>query len=367
LQDLEHFAERTFAASGADERESRIAARVLVAADRFGIETHGIQRLRYYVERVRAGVIVPGAPIKTVRETATTVVVDGGHGFGQVIGTHAMTRAMEKARRAGIGCVAVRDSNHYGIAGYYALLAANEGLVGLTTTNARPCLAPTYGTEPMFGTNPLAFGAPSDEEFPFLYDAAMSIWQRGTLEVRAREGIAIPEGIAIRANAQPATDPSAVLRDLMIGAAAMLPLGGAGTERGGHKGYGLAIVMEILSAAFQGGQFLKGLGGGDDRGEWEHYHTGHFFLVLDPEAFMGAAALRKVVGDLSRQLRESRRADPSIPILTAGQKEWQASCERERRGVELSGALVRELVELAHGLGASAEPLERLATPDGAR
>jgi LDH2 family malate/lactate/ureidoglycolate dehydrogenase len=219
----------------------------------------------------------------------------------------------------------------------------------------------------MFGTNPLAFAAPSDEEFPFLYDAAMSIWQRGTLEVRARQGIPIPDGIAIRANGEPASDAAAILRDLMTGAAAMLPLGGADTERGGHKGYGLAIVVEILSAALQGGHFLKGLGGGDDRGEWEHYHTGHFFLVLDPEAFMGGAALRQTVGTLSRQLRDSRRADPSIPILTAGQKEWLAARERDVTGVILPGALVGELVALARDLGVSPEPLDALARPGGAR
>jgi len=367
LDMLSSFAQAVLVAAGAGEDEARIAARVVIAADRFGIETHGIQRLRYYVERLRAGVIVPNAPLTTLRETATTAVLDAAHGFGQVAGTKAMERAIAKARRTGMGAVAVRNSNHYGIAGHYALLAAEAGLIGVTTTNARPCLAPTHGTEPMFGTNPLAFAAPSDEPFPFLYDAAMSIWQRGTIEVASREGRPVPPGIALAASGEPATDPSAILKGLMIGEAAMLPLGGAGTERGGHKGYGLSIVMEILSAALSGGAFLKDLGGGDDRGEWSHYRTGHFFLAIDPDAFMGGVALRSGVGEIMRSLRGSRRADATVPILTAGEKEWYAASDRDANGAPISRALARELVALAGDLGVSADPFRRLASPAAER
>ena len=171
VDELRRFIEEIFQGLGASPAEAATVADVLVTADRFGIDSHGVSRLGYYAERVQAGVTRPGAPIAVIRETPTTVVIDGGHGFGHVIARDAMARAITKAKRVGLGAAAVRNSTHYGIAGYYALMAADAGLVGMTSTNARPCLAPTHGTEPMYGTNPVALAAPSDEPHPFLFDA----------------------------------------------------------------------------------------------------------------------------------------------------------------------------------------------------
>ncbi len=359
LTSLRRFVEEVFVALGASRVESETVADVLVAADRLGIDSHGVSRLGYYVERIRAGITRPGAPATVVRESPTTVVVDGGHGLGHVVARDAMRRAIEKARRVGLGAAAVRNSTHYGIAGYYALLASDAGMIGIATTNARPCLAPTNGTEPLYGTNPLAIAAPSDEPHPFLFDAALSIIQRGRVELHRRDGAPLPEGWAIDAAGEPAVDPATLLQAFMTGDAALLPLGGSGTSHGGHKGYGLAIGLEILNAALSGGAFLDGLGGNDRERvaggatERRTYDTGHFFLALDANAFMGIDACRHRVGTITRRLRASRRRRADGPVLVAGDPEWAAAARRERDGVPIPDPLAEELEHLADALGVS--------------
>ena len=166
------------------------------------------------------GVIDPVTKIKVVKEGPTTAVIDGQNGMGQVIGKRAMEMAMDKAAKYGMGMVAVRNSNHYGIAGYYVLMACKRGMIGITGTNARPSIAPTFGVENMLGTNPLTFGMPTDEEFPFVFDAATSVAQRGKIEVYDRLGKELPEGWVIGEDGKPKTDPGQVLKDLV---AALLP------------------------------------------------------------------------------------------------------------------------------------------------
>lgn len=363
VTDARAFAADVLRAVGATGEEANVVSDVLVTADRTGIDTHGIQRLGYTVRRVRRGVTRPGAPITVVRETPGTALVDGGHGFGHVVGVRAMGIAIEKARAVGVGAVAVRNSTHYGIAGYHAKLAVDAGLVGLTTTNARPALAPTGGTTPLYGTNPIAFGAPSDDDLPFLFDAAMALVQRGKIEVLAREGRPLPSGWAIGADGRPAVDARAVLRDLVAGDAALLPLGGADEATGGHKGYGLATVVEILSGVLAGGPFLSALAGGDvargddpgsDSTAPVPYRTGHFFLALDPGAFVEPAGFRRSVSALLAELRAARRRDPDVPVLTAGERELRTARERDADGIPVSDELAAELQALARELGVEA-------------
>jgi LDH2 family malate/lactate/ureidoglycolate dehydrogenase len=336
LIEVRRFLRDAFVALGAPDDDADLVADVLTTADRFGIETHGVQRLGYYVERVRNGVTLPAARSEVIRET---------------IAADAMARAITKAKRLGLGAVAVRNSTHYGIAGYYALQAANAGCIGVTTTNARPCIAPTYGVTPTYGTNPLAFAAPSAGEDPFLFDGALSIIQRGNVEVAARDGRPIAEGLAIDNVASPATDPAALLRDFEHGEAALLPLGGAGKAGGGHKGFGLAMIMEILNSALQDGAFLTDLGGADRKDGWAPYRTGHFFLAIDPAGFLGEAVCRRVVAGIQETLRALPPAPGRAAVLVAGDPEWQAAAIRDRDGVELPKDLTRELTGLASELG----------------
>ncbi|MGI6141486.1 MAG: Ldh family oxidoreductase, partial [Caldicoprobacterales bacterium] len=265
--------------------------------------------------------------------------------MGQVISKRAMEMAIEKAAAYGLGMTAVRNSNHYGIAGYYSLMAVEKGMIGITGTNARPSIAPTFGVENMLGTNPLTFGIPTDEEFPFVLDCATSVSQRGKIEVYAREGRQLPEGWVIGEDGTPRTDTEQVLKDLISGGAALTPLGGIGEELGGYKGYGYATVVEILSAALQGGAFLKALSG-IEKGKKVPYRLGHFFIAINIEAFTELDDFKKTTGDILRQLRASRRMPGESRIYTAGEKEYLAWQYRKDKGVPVNEALQRDIIQL---------------------
>jgi L-2-hydroxycarboxylate dehydrogenase (NAD+) len=343
---MERFMVDVFTAAGVPEADAEICADVLIASDKRGIDSHGIGRLKpIYIDRIQQGIISPVTNVKVVKEGPTTAVLDGQNGMGQVISKKAMEMAIEKAEAYGMGMVAVRNSNHYGIAGYYALMAVEKGMIGITGTNARPSIAPTFGVENMLGTNPLTFGMPTDEEFPFVLDCATSVSQRGKIEVYEREGRELPEGWVIGADGSSRTDTSQVLKDLVTGGAALTPLGGIGEELGGYKGYGYATVVEILSAALQGGAFLKALTGLDN-GKKVPYRLGHFFIAINIEAFTELDAFKKTTGDILRELRASKRMPGAEHIYTAGEKEYLAWQYRKDKGVPLNEALQRDIVAL---------------------
>ncbi|TRO48782.1 Ldh family oxidoreductase, partial [Candidatus Bathyarchaeota archaeon] len=254
FETLERFMVEVFTGVGVPEEDARVCADVLISADRMGIDSHGVNRLKpTYYDRIRAGVQSPVTRIEVLHETPTTAVIDGHHGMGHVIARRAMETCIAKASEHGIAMVAVRNSTHYGIAGYYALMAAEEEMIGVTGTNARPAVAPTHGVENMLGTNPLTFAFPTDEGFPFLLDAATSITQRGKIEIKARQGKPVPEGLVIDGDGVPMTDAEEILGALIRGEASLLPLGVGSEETGGHKGYGYSAVVEVLSSALQGG------------------------------------------------------------------------------------------------------------------
>jgi LDH2 family malate/lactate/ureidoglycolate dehydrogenase len=273
--------------------------------------------------------------------------------MGHVIGKKSMQLAIQKAQAFGLGMVAVRNSTHYGIAGYYALMAIDEGMIGITGTNARPSIAPTFGVENMLGTNPLTFGIPTDEDFPFVLDCATSVSQRGKIEVYDRDGLAIPPGWVIDRSGHTRTDTHQILSDLVHGTAALTPLGGIGEAQGGYKGYGYASVVEILSAALQGGAFLKALSGLGPQGQQQPYALGHFFIAIKVEAFTALPQFQKTSGDILRALRASEKAPGQSRIYTAGEKEHLAWQERKSRGIPLNFALQQQMIQMRDELGLS--------------
>jgi len=348
---MERFMVDVFTGVGVPEEDAKICADVLITSDKRGIDSHGIGRLKtIYYDRIRAGIQSPVTNFEIVREGPTTVVVDGHDGMGHVIGRRSMEMAIEKARKFGMGMAAVRNSTHYGIAGYYALMAAGADMIGITGTNARPSVAPTFGVENMLGTNPLTFGMPSDEDFPFVLDCATSLTQRGKIEVYDREGKPLPEGWVIDRSGGARTDTHAILDDLVKGTAALTPLGGIGEETAGYKGYGYSTVVEILSAALQGGSFLKMLSGWSD-GKRVPYRLGHFFIAVDIAAFTEPAAFKKTVGDILRGLRASRKMPGAERIYTAGEKEHLAWLERKDKGVPVNRVLREEMAAMRDELG----------------
>lgn len=280
--------------------------------------------------------------------------------MGHVIGKHAMEMAIEKASKYGLGMVAVRNSTHYGIAGYYATMATEKNMIGITGTNARPSIAPTFGIENMLGTNPLVFGIPTDEEFPFVIDCATSTTQRGKIEVYARTGKSMPEGWVIDRKGESTTDSIQALQDLIKGTAALTPLGGIGEDGAGYKGYGYATVVEILSAALQGGSFLKMLTGFEN-GKKIPYKLGHFFIAVNISHFTEIDNFKKISGEILRQLRASDKMPGAERIYTAGEKEYLNRLFREGKGVPVGEELQREMVQMrdATGLNQYRFPFEK--------
>ena len=348
---MERFMVDVFKGVGVPEEDARVCADVLITSDKRGIDSHGIGRLKpIYYDRIKAGVQKPVTNFEIVREGLTTAVIDGHDGMGQVIAKRAMSMAIDKARKHGMGMVAVRNSTHYGIAGYYALMAVEVGMIGMTGTNARPSIAPTFGVENMLGTNPLTFGMPTDEEFAFVLDCATSIAQRGKIEVYDRLGKSLPEGWVIGEDGKPKTDSHQVLIDLVKGTAALAPLGGIGEELGGYKGYGYATAVEILSAALQGGNFLKGLSGVSPDGKSQPYHLGHFFTAINISEFTELETFKKTAGEILRELRRSKKAPGEKRIYTSGEKEHLAWLERKDKGVPVNAPLQKDMRQLVKEL-----------------
>lgn len=340
-----NFMKSSFEKLGVPEDEAALCAEILMESDRRGIESHGCNRFKpIYVDRILDKIQNPVTNFEIIRETPTTAVVDGHDGMGMVVAYKSMKMAIEKAKKYGMGMVAVRNSTHYGIAGYYASMAAKENMIGITGTNARPSIAPTFGVENMLGTNPLTIGLPTDEEFPFVLDCATSVTQRGKIEYYAKMGKSVPEGMVIGEDGTPLTDANQILRDLLNGTAALAPLGGIGEEMAGYKGYGYATVVEILSAALQGGSFLRALSGIGTHGEKVHFHLGHFFIAIDTEAFMGAHEFKKTAGNILRELRASKVAPGENKIYTAGEKEYLVWLERKEKGVPINDSVQNDLI-----------------------
>ncbi|MBP7583946.1 MAG: Ldh family oxidoreductase [Spirochaetes bacterium] len=348
---MERFMVEVFKGIGVPDADARTCAEVLITADKLGIDSHGVNRLKpIYYDRIKAGIQNAVTNFEIVKEGPTTAVVDGHDGMGQVIAKRANDMAIAKAKEYGMGMVAVRNSTHYGIAGYYTLKAAEAGMIGITGTNARPSVAPTFGVENMLGTNPMTFGIPTDEEFPFLLDCATSLSQRGKIEIYDRLGKDLPPGWVIDVTGNTRTDTKQVLADLTTGKAALTPLGGIGEEGAGYKGYGYTTVVEILSAALQAGNYLKMLNG-IENGKKVPYHLGHFFIAINISSFIELDDFKKTTGDILRQLRASKKMPGKERIYTAGEKEYDTLKERKDRGVPVNPEVQGEIVQMMKETG----------------
>ncbi|MBQ2061098.1 MAG: Ldh family oxidoreductase, partial [Oscillospiraceae bacterium] len=336
-----------FKCYGVPEEDAKICADVLLESDRRGIESHGCNRFKpIYLDRIDNGTLLPVTKIDIVKETPTTVVMDANNGMGMVASHRMMEMLIEKARKYGMAGGAIYNSTHYGIAGYWTTMAEKAGMIGISGTNARPSVAPTWGVEPMMGTNPMTFTMPTDEEFPFNFDCATSTVQNGKIEFYARSGKETPAGLVVTKDGGTMTESAQILKDMRAGKCALLPLGGLGEATGGYKGYGFTTIVEILSAALTGGPFMKELSGKNPDGTNKFYRLGHFFFVINPEFFMGLDTFKKTAGDICRGLRNSEKAPGAERIYTAGEKEWDAWQDRKDKGVPVGESIQKELVGL---------------------
>jgi LDH2 family malate/lactate/ureidoglycolate dehydrogenase len=349
---IEKFVFDIFCRCGVPPEDAEVCADVVLESDRRGIDSHGVNRLKpIYIDRIKAKIQNPVTNFEIVKDLAATAVVDGHDGMGQVIAKRSMQMAIDKAKKFGLGMVAARNSTHYGIAGYYASMAVRNGCIGITGTNARPSIAPTFGIENMLGTNPLTFGIPTDDPFDFMLDCATSITQRGKIEHFARIGAPTPAGMVIGKDGKAETDSEQILKDLVSGAAALAPVGGIGEELGGYKGFGYATVVEILCAALQNGNYLKMLNGIGKNGEIEPYHLGHFFIAIDVDFFIPLETFKKISGNILRDLRNSKKAPGRNRIYTAGEKEYLYWQERKDKGLQVNEAVQAEFIEMRNEFG----------------
>src|SRR6266404_6028789 len=348
-EELFEFSVRVFRHMGVPEEDARTAATVLQAADLRGIDSHGVARLHTYFDLLQAGRIDPEPNVTIVRESPSTATVDGGNGLGLVVGPKANAIAMEKALAVGSGWVSVRNTNHYGIAGYYVLEALKRDLIGWSMTNATKTVAPLRGAERMLGTNPMAIAFPGLEEPPIVVDMATSAAAYGKIEIARRVRKSIPAGWAIDRNGAQTTDPNA-----MIDGGAQLPLG-SDRDGGGHKGYGLAVMVDVLSAVLSGanwGPFVppfalrqeipaRSVGKG----------IGHFFGALRIDGFIEADEFKRQMDDFIRVFRATKPAPGTNGPLIPGDPEREAEKLRSEQGVPLIMPVVEELRAISRKTG----------------
>ncbi|MBR3796202.1 MAG: Ldh family oxidoreductase [Clostridia bacterium] len=345
---LRAYMERVFEKEGFGREDARVIADVLMQADLFGIESHGAQRMMYYHQNIASGSVDTAAKIETVRETPVSALLDAHFAMGQLAGIRAMNMAIDKAKKTGVGMVCVRNSSHYGIAGYYPLMAAREGLCAFSMTNTGPIMVPTFGREMMLGTNPIAFCMPADP-YPFWFDAATTVVTLGKVEVHAKREKAMPEGWTIDGEGEISTDAGKMNASILSGGkGGILPLGGAGETNGGHKGYGLAIMVEALTGVLAQGLVSPQMQGahGD--------HTCHFFLAFDPAMFGDPDEIRAGMSRYLQMLRESEKLPGCTRIYTPGEKAFEAQARRIDEGIPVEEKTLMELRKIADALGVEA-------------
>lgn len=342
---LREFAQKVFAAIGCSEEDARLAADVLITADLGGIDSHGVARLPGYVRLFDHGRLNPKPDIKVVHERATTATINGDKGLGLVVGPYAMKLAIEKSSAYGTGFVAVKNSNHFGIAGYHASLALESDMIGWAMTHSAPLVIPTFAKEKMLGTNPLAVAIPAGEQPPFLTDFATSAVAYGKMEVYNRQGLDVPYGWAQDMTGKPTQNANAVKEG-----GGLLPLGGD-WEHGGHKGYGLGAVVDILSGVLSGANF----------GPWvppfatAGFHhlaskevgkgTGHFFGAMAVDGFMPAEEFKSRMDQWIHRFRTAEAIDGQT-VQIPGDQERLAKEKRIVEGIPVNEKVLESLETL---------------------
>ena len=349
---LGDFCVQVFLELGVPAEDARITADVLVQANLRGIDSHGVARLVRYVNGLRDGVMLARPEERVVTETPTTITVDAGAGLGQPVSHRAMKMAIAKAREYGSGFATVRNSNHYGIAGYYAMMALGQDMIGFSTTNADVLVVPTFGRDAMYGTNPIALAVPAGEERPFVMDMATSTVPRGKLEVYHRQQKPLPLGWATDERGTTTTDAGRVLDNFSRRAGGgLLPLGGAGEELSGYKGYGMGLMVEILSAVLPGAAFLTGVYPKDATGKPLPANLGHFFGVWRLDAFRPAAGFKADMDRFIRELKNANLADGATRVYVHGEKEFEEADRRASQGIPLGAKVEASLRQIASDLG----------------
>ncbi len=344
-EQLNKFCMDAFTKFGFKEDEARIITDVLLLSDLYGIESHGMQRLVRYHKGIEKGMIKVDAKPEVVFETPVSAVVDAHDGMGQLAGHFGMSLAIEKARKVGMAVVTVRNSNHYGIAGYYAKMACDQGLIGMSMTNSEAIMVPTFARKAMIGSNPIAVSMPADP-YPFFFDASTTVVTRGKLELYNKMEKPLPEGWALDKNGHASTDAKDVLTNIVAkNGGGIMPLGGNTELLGSHKGYGYGMLCEIMCSMFSQGTPSSRVNVGGKSG------TCHGFMVIDPRVFGDPEAIKAHFSAFLQELRDTPKADGQTRIYTHGEKEAFAYKDRLENGIDVNQKTVVEMCDLATYLG----------------
>lgn len=337
-------------------QDARITADVLVEADLRGIDSHGVARMGRYVNGIRDGMMIPRPHERVLSDLPAAGAWDAGAGLGQPVSHRAMENAIAKARQTGVGFVTVRNSNHYGIAGYYALMALKEDMIGMSMTNADVLVVPTFGRDALLGTNPIAVAMPAGEELPFVLDMATSVVPRGKLEVHERLGKPVPLGWATDEWGKATEDPASVLRNFLSRAGGgLLPLGGEGELHGGHKGYGLAMLVELLCGVLAGAGFLGDVYPKSAAGKPLPSNLGHVFAAIRVDAFRPLTDFKASMDEAVRRLHGSAKAVGQERIWVHGEKEFLQAEENRRLGIPLHEKVFMGLRKIGDEVGIPCE------------
>jgi LDH2 family malate/lactate/ureidoglycolate dehydrogenase len=342
------FVAKIYEKLGVRSEDAQIAAEIAVAADLRGVDSHGVVMLPRKADYMRRGLIEPRPHIKLDRESPATALLDGGNGLGAVVSRQAMELCIHKAKSVGAGFVAVHDSNHYGIAGYYTMMALEHDMIGISMTNTTPIVVPTFGRKAMIGTNPISVAAPAGEERPFVLDMATSVVPSGKMAVYRNLGKKIPIGWAIDSEARSMTEPGEVTTMLYSRTGGgLLPLGGEGEEFGGHKGYGLALMADIFSGILSGAAFGPRVYPSKD-GKQAPGNVGHFFGALAIDSFRPIAEFKRTMDEIISALKLAAKVPGQDRIYIHGEKEFEIEEERRQKGIPLHDQVIASLKTLAN-------------------
>ena len=345
---LRKFCVKVFEGYKFTAEESEQIADVLLAADLSGIESHGVQRLIRYHKEITGGLVKIGAKPEIVFETPLSAVIEGNDCMGQVLGVQAMNIAIEKAKKSGFGMVTVRNSNHYGIAGYYTKLAAQQGLIGMCMTNTEAIMVPTFGRQAMLGTNPIAFAMPAEPTI-YSFDAATTVVPRGKLEVYVKRGNGLPLGWALDENGHDSDEADRVLKNIIAKTGGgILPLGGSGEMTSGYKGYGFAMLCEIATAILSGGTTSNYIYKTPGRA-----NIAHCFIALDHGMFGDKKEIEASLSKYLQEIRDSAKAEGQDRIYIHGEKEAEAHDRVMAEGVSVNDKTYEEMKMIGEFTGAS--------------
>ena len=345
FETLNKFCGDVFRTFGFSDADSDTISDVLLTADLFGIESHGMQRMVRYHKGLEKGTIHLDAKPEVVFETPVSAVIDGHSGMGQLVGVFAMNKAIEKAKTTGVGIVTVRESNHYGIAGYYTKMASDAGFLGFSCTNSEAIMVPTFGSKAMLGSNPISVAMPADP-YPFLFDSSTTVVTRGKLEMYNKMGKPLPNGWALDETGHPSQDAPRVLSNIVSkSGGGIMPLGGATETLGSHKGYGYGMIAEIFSSILSQGVTSAECCTFPDK-------TGicHGFAAINPAIFGNPDDIRAHFNEYLRELRESPKAEGAERIYTHGEKEVEAQLDRRANGIQVNDGTMVELSNLCQYL-----------------